>query len=306
MKILVLGGNGFIGSHVVEALAKNGHEVRVLSRTQGGGPPSERTFEHVLGDYRDPLCLGRALEGVDLVFHCISSTVPATSNVAPVEDIESNLVATVRLIELMLARGVDRIVFISSGGTVYGRTSVGVIPESHPLRPVCSYGIVKVAIEQYLEMFQARGLRPTILRPSNPYGERQGNVGLQGVVGTFLAKALKGEPVTIWGDGSVVRDYVYVCDLARACLIAAEAGVCGVFNIGSGEGRSVKEVLGCVQTVTGSELQVDYRDARSFDVARAVLDISKAQSSLGWRPTVSFEQGVENHWQWLREASKNG
>jgi UDP-glucose 4-epimerase len=204
----------------------------------------------------------------------------------------------------MLDKDMQRIVYLSSGGTVYGRPTMDPIPERHPLNPVCSYGIVKVAIENYLYMFQElQGLKPIVLRASNPYGERQGHQGVQGVIGTFLYKAHSNERIEIWGDGSVVRDFIYVGDLGQMCLKAIENEVCGVFNVGSGIGHSINEVLAYVQTVSNRPLQIDYKPARGFDVARVVLDTSRATSTFNWIPQINLQDGISKTWAWLSESS---
>ena len=306
MKVLVLGGNGFIGSHVVDALLHAGHKVRVFDRSEDRYRGRLKGVEYMQGSFQDNFLIAEALTDIDVVFHGISTTVPATSNLDPAGDVYSNLIATLKLLKSMLDKGMQRIVYLSSGGTVYGRPTMDPIPESHPLNPVCSYGIVKVAIENYLYMFQElQGLKPIVLRASNPYGERQGHQGVQGVIGTFLYKAHSNERIEIWGDGSVVRDFIYVGDLGQMCLKAIENEVCGVFNVGSGIGHSINEVLAYVQAVSNRPLQIDYKPARGFDVARVVLDISRATSTFNWIPQLSLQDGISKTWAWLSESSKH-
>lgn len=299
-RVLLLGGNGFIGSHVLDALLEAGHSVRVFDRSEDKYRGRLPSVEYVLGSFDDTLMLSEALTDIDVVFHGISTTVPSTSNLDPVGDIQSNLVSTVRLLKAMLDKKVERIVYLSSGGTVYGQTDVDSIPESHPLNPVCSYGIVKVAIENYLFMYQQLyGLKPIVLRPSNPYGERQGRLGVQGVIGTFLNKIARKESIEIWGDGSIVRDFIYVEDLAQLCLKAIESQITGVFNVGGGRGYSINEVFECLASVTGTDMQPQYKPARNYDVQKAVLDISKAETMFGWKPQTSLVQGVTRTVAWL-------
>jgi UDP-glucose 4-epimerase len=186
------------------------------SRSRPGEiPTSAQRVDFRKGSLDDRFTIDEALLDVDVVYHLVSTTVPGTSNHNPVADIESNLIPTVKLLELMAARGVSRIVFISSGGTVYGPSEQHAIEEAHQLEPLCSYGIVKVAIEKYLLMHQRlHGLKPIILRLANAYGPRQWVGGGQGIIGTLLLAAKQRQPVQIWGDGGVVRDYVYVEDSA--------------------------------------------------------------------------------------------
>ncbi|HEY1139206.1 MAG TPA: NAD-dependent epimerase/dehydratase family protein, partial [Lysobacter sp.] len=206
----MIGGNGFLGSSVVEGLLADGHRVRVLDRSPARPDVDWGRVDYRIGGLDDRATLQAVLEGVDCVYHLASSTVPGTSNQDPAFDVGSNLVGALNLIAEMADAGVRRIVFFSSGGTVYGNPERIPVDEAHPLRPISSYGVVKVAIENYLSMYQRLGqLDPLILRPSNPYGPRQSTSGIQGAVAAFLGRALNGEGVQIWGDGEVVRDYIY-------------------------------------------------------------------------------------------------
>jgi UDP-glucose 4-epimerase len=306
MNILVLGGNGFIGSHVVDTLIGAGHSVRVFDRSPESWREPIDGVRYFLGDFDDRPLIGEALQGVDLVVHLISTTVPSTSNLDPVADIQSNLVRSVQLLQLMSAAGVKRIIYFSSGGTVYGVPEVLPILESAALNPICSYGVVKVAIEKYLLMFDhLYGFRSLILRPSNPYGVRQGHVGVQGAVATFMQKVLARERISIWGDGFVRRDYVEVTDIAQFCRIAIEKDATGVFNLGSGVGLSLRELIGMIEQVIGVKAQVDYQPARRFDVPEVVLDISRAKSEIGWNPQVRMLDGLHRYYDWLRSQSRD-
>ena len=169
MKILVLGGNGFLGSHIVEELLSHNHDVRVFDRSVNKAHLPFPNVYYYWGDFSDSLLIAEALESVDLVIHCISTTMPSTSNRNPTLDIQQNLITTVNLLESMTRAGVKRLIYLSSGGTVYGSPKQLPVNEDHALNPICSYGVVKVAIENYIGMFKALyGLKPIILRPSNP------------------------------------------------------------------------------------------------------------------------------------------
>lgn len=303
MKVAVLGGTGFIGSHVVEKLVSGGHAVSVLSRGRlqpAYGLP--RQAEVWTGDITDVAALSEFIEGADVVVHCVSSTVPSTSSLDPVGDVERNLIPMIRLLKLMEKKGMRRIVYFSSGGTVYGNPAddTHAFSERDTLLPLSSYGIVKAAIEHHLRMGQAHGkLDPIILRASNPYGPGQGHSGVQGLVGTMLDKIRKKETLKIWGDGGAIRDYVYAADLASLTLAAVESDRTGVFNAGSGIGYSVNEVLHAVRSLTGAELPVEHLPARGFDVKRVVLDMQKAQDAFGWKPTTTLNDGIAQTWAWL-------
>ncbi len=302
MNILVAGGTGFIGSHVCDRLLERGHRVRVLSRKPEQFRAPHPQIDYFLGDLADGFLLSEAMSGMDCLVHLVSSTVPGTSNLDPVADIQSNLAGTVRILELMRKAGPKRIVFLSSGGTVYGEPTQLPVPEEEALHPLCSYGVVKVAIEHYLGMYAALyGLESVVLRASNPFGPRQGRVGVQGLVGSFLCRIQAGEPLTVWGDGEVIRDYFYVSDLAELCALAAESSITGVFNAGSGEGTSINRMIELMRSVTQQDPEVIYETQRQFDVQATYLDISKARKAFDWRPRVDLATGIERHWSWLQE-----
>ena len=185
---------------------RRGHGVRVFDRQAERFRAPLARVDYRFGDFSDRMALAEAMTGVDAVFHLVSTTFPGTADLDPKTDVRDNLIGTLHLIETMLSLNVNRLLFLSSGGTVYGIPDQVPIPETHPLRPVSSYGIVKAAIEHYLEAYRrSRGLSPVIIRASNPYGPRQGHSGVQGVISTFLSRIAAGEAIEIWGDGTVVQ-----------------------------------------------------------------------------------------------------
>lgn len=304
MRALVLGGCGFIGSHVVDALIAGGHQVAVMDRSPLREDCDWPQVRHFQGDLSQSAVIADALAGIDVVYHLVSTTFPSTSNLDPIADIEGNLIATVRLLDLMREAGCRRIVYFSSGGTVYGEPEIVPVHESHPLHPICSYGVVKVAIENYLFMYDhLYGLQPIVLRASNPYGPRQGKTGLQGLIGTMFNRLQHDQQLTVWGDGETVRDYIYVRDLARlALLVGEDCTHTGVFNAGSGQGYSVNQLLALMPGVTGAELLVDRQPARSFDVHKIVLAIEAAYTTFGWKPATSIEDGLKATWNYMSQA----
>lgn len=306
MNVLVLGGNGFIGSHIVDELLNAGHSVRVFDRFPEKYRPPLLGVDYRTGQFGDAFSMAEALQGIEIVYHLISTTVPGTSNLNPVADINDNLVATVVLLDQMVKMGVKRIVYLSSGGTVYGKPRMVPIPEDHPLNPICSYGVVKVAIENYLKMYQELyGLRPTIIRPSNPFGPRQGHDGVQGVIATFIAKIFHEHPIKVWGDGSIIRDYMTVSDLARLCITVCNDNFIGIFNVGSGTGVSITNLIEQLKDVTCRQPEVVYESGRNFDIKEMVLDIVHTNSVTGWRPTASFAEGLQQHWNWYSSLHQN-
>lgn len=305
MRVLVLGGNGFIGSHVVDHLLAQGYLVRVLDRGVEKFRAPLTQVDYRLYSFDDVPALAEALEGIDVVYHLISTTVPSTSNKDPVYDAESNLIGTIKLLNLIRDSNVSRIVYLSSGGTVYGIPDCSPISESHLLRPICSYGVVKVAIENYLHMYHhLYGLEYAVLRVSNPYGERQGHAGVQGVIGTFMGKILNGEQIEIWGDGGIVRDFIYIADLADLCVKVGGSHKVGVFNAGSGQGSSIQKIVATLSTVTEQSIRSRYSIGRSYDVPEVILDIDKAKRQFKWNPDISLLEGMIKTWGWLRTQAK--
>lgn len=301
MRFLVLGGRGFIGSHVVDQLVLAGHGVRIVTRRPEAARCPVPGVEYVLGDCRDARLLAASLNGIDGVLHMFSATTPGSGNLDPTYDVEQNLLSALTLLDEMGRAGVRRLVYLSSGGAVYGHPESIPIPESHPLRPIGSYGIVKVAVESYIGLFaRDRGLLPAIIRPSNAYGERQGRNCAHGVVSVLMRRALAGGEFQVWGDGSLVRDYLHVGDLARLCRLAAESSMVGTFNAGSGLGTSLQTLIDRVMKVSGRSFPVHYSDARSFDVPENVLDIASAADAFGWEPGISLDDGLRRTWDWHR------
>jgi UDP-glucose 4-epimerase len=305
MKCLILGGGGFLGSHLCDALLEAGHAVRIFERPNlkhfRAFKEGERV-EWVEGDFLNDEAVSAAVAGCDIVFHLVSTTLPSTSNDNPAYDVRTNVVGTIHLLDVACRYRIKKVIFASSGGTVYGIPKNVPVSESHPTDPTSSYGICKLANEKYLQLYHVlRGLDYCVLRLSNPFGERQRVTVAQGAVSVFLHKAICGEPIEIWGDGSVVRDYFHVSNAVTAFLKAIDhSGPARVFNIGAGVGRSLNQVLSSIEAVVGRRVERIYMPSRPFDVPVNVLDISSAQEFLGWQPHVSFEEGLARTMVWMK------
>ena len=303
-KVLVLGGGGFIGSNLCAGLLAAGHKVRIFEhpRVQSQCDPQVlKQVECLEGDFTNPAEVDSALKGCEVVYHLVSTTLPKNSNENPAYDVESNLVATIRMLESACRNGLRKVVYVSSGGTVYGIPQQLPIPESHPTEPIVSYGITKLAIEKYLHLFfTLHGLDYCVLRLANPYGQRQRVASSQGAVAVFLHKAMRDEPIEIWGDGSVTRDYIYISDVVSAMLRAMDySGTHHVFNIGSGIGLSLNELLEQIECAMSRPVRRTYLPGRRFDVPINVLRIDRAQESLCWQPRIMIADGIRKTLAWL-------
>jgi len=299
----VLGGGGFIGSAITDQLLEEGHRVKVLVRSNR--PPyrpfsPKEPIQWISGDFANEKQLKKVMNESDVVFHLIGTTLPKSSNEHMVYDIESNLIGSLRLLQVARAVGVRRVIFISSGGTVYGRPNHLPIDEAHPTNPIVSYGITKLAIEKYILMYvQLYDLQAIILRVSNPYGERQRIETAQGAVGVFLKRALAGEPIEIWGDGTTTRDYIHVRDVATAFTKALiYEGPHRVFNVSTSIGTSLNDLVKLIQETVGRPVQVKYRDSRVFDVPANVLDNSLIKQEFGWSPQIDLRKGITKTIEW--------
>lgn len=305
MKILVFGGGGFIGSTIADRLLAEDHALRIFERPRVQPYRKFKTTEAVewrTGDLSSTHDVSDAVQGVDAVLHLVSTTLPKNSNDDPIYDVQSNVVASLHILNAMVAHQVRNIVFISSGGTVYGNPLYLPIDEKHPTNPVVSYGITKLAIEKYLQMYgHLHGIKAITLRVANPYGERQRVETAQGAVGVFLHNALKGIPIQIWGDGSVTRDYIHVSDVAEAFVQALHyTGVHRVFNVGSGVGTSLNTLIGELEAVLEQTIERRYLPARPFDVPVSVLCNNLARTELNWSPAVSMPGGIARTAEWMR------
>ena len=301
MNVLVLGGNGFIGSHLVDKLLLKGHAVRVFDKNEEHYRKPLPDVDYHLGEFGNRGLLSNALNGIDIVVHLISTTLPKTSNDDPVFDVQSNVIETLFLLEQCVTNNIKKIIFASSGGTVYGIPQYLPVPEENQTDPICSYGICKLTIEKYLNLFkQLHGLDFTIIRPSNPFGSRQNPFGIQGVIPVFLGKIVRNEPIQIWGTGDIVRDFVYVEDLAEALFNAIIYNTTSkVFNIGSGVGASLNDLIEIMRIVTERDFSVVYSNSRSYDVLQIYLDISRAKKELAWVPHTSLEKGIKYTWDFI-------
>jgi UDP-glucose 4-epimerase len=304
-RCLVVGGNGFLGSHLVDTLVSSGHDVSVFDRFRGGALTYESTgVRQIVGDFLNRTDLEAAVQGIDLVFHFLSATTPATAESDPTLDIRTNVVQSVELFRACAAAGVERIFFASTGGAIYGNQGLSRYSEEMPANPVSPYGIGKLTIEHYLEYFRATtGIEYTILRISNPYGPRQRKGRKQGLIPIALGKILAGEPVVVFGDGSMVRDYIYVGDLvAMVEKLSHGQNLHDIYNLGSGEGLSVKNVLSTLREVTGRDFHVENVTKPKTFVDSVVLDTGRYRSEFAPGFALTLDEGVRRTWHAMQDS----
>ena len=307
-EILILGGCGFIGSALAAKLRTEGFDVTLLDPL----PPRDSTFRDrwIPGRIEDVPPTEKVLRPGMTVVHRAWASLPEPSNRDPYGDVASNLLPSLRWLEGCVEAGVARVIFMSSGGTVYGIPRSRPISEEHPTDPICSYGIAKLAVEKYLALFRRlHDLPYIVLRASNVYGPGKDPFGRQGAINVFLGNVERGEPIRIWGDGRVVRDYIYIEDLLALfvrCIDTRTGDETPVFNAGSGEGHSLRDILDRIRTVTGTDPKVEWTAGRKVDVPANVLDIRKARERFDWTPEVPLDEGIRRTWDWIRSLPSPG
>ncbi|MGH2651722.1 MAG: NAD-dependent epimerase/dehydratase family protein, partial [Actinomycetota bacterium] len=296
MKILVTGGAGFIGSHLVDALVRENHDVVVVDDLSMGRRvqvhPDAR-FHHMDIRRREALEEVFRVERPEMVNHHAAQGNLRRSMAEPSFDASVNILGSLNLLELSLAYGVRRFIYSSSGGAIYGEPDELPVDETHPIRPLSAYGVSKYAVEQYLGLFGSR-LDHAILRYANVYGPRQNPWGEAGVVAIFSRQMLSGQRPTIFGDGTKTRDYVHVDDIVRANLLAmAERTAAGrAFNLGAGRETTDRTIFDLVRSAVGATVEPILAEKRPGEIDRICLDSSRAKADLGWEPAIPLEEGI--------------
>lgn len=294
--VLLIGG-GFIGAALARQLGAIDRPLHVLTRR-----PASADFPPLYwhrGDLQDRELLARLLPDCKTVVHLASETTPGSSARHPTLE-AGNLLPTLGLLEVLQDFPDIHLIYFSSGGTLYGNPAVLPVAEDAPFAPLSFHGAGKAAQEMYLQAFRAQGRSVTILRPANAYGPGQQLKNGFGLVRTMLEHIRRNTVLEVWGDGTAVRDYVYVDDVAAACVrFVDQPGDNGSYNVGSGSGHSISELIRCVNAVCSRELQVAYRPARRSDVAQVVLDISQLRAT-GWQPRIDLAEGLRRTWAWLQ------
>ena len=306
MKILVTGGAGFIGSHVVDAFVAAGHDVLVVDDLSSGKRENlnpKATFHQL--DVQD-LKIGELIRDErPAVLNLHAAQMDVRRSVAdPLFDARVNVLGTINLLEAARKANVRRVLFVSSGGAVYGEQERFPAPETHPTNPVSPYGVSKRAGELYAFFYQAEYQLPFVaLRYANVYGPRQDPHGEAGVVAIFSGRMLRGEPITVNGDGKQTRDYVYVGDVARANVLALESTCTGPVNIGTGVETDVNTLARLLLDAAASRSEVRHGPAKQGEQRRSVVDARRAADVLGWRPEVSLADGLRRTVDFFRQRA---
>ncbi|WP_270337800.1 NAD-dependent epimerase/dehydratase family protein [Streptococcus infantarius] len=300
MNIIILGAAGFIGKNLARNLVEEkGVNLTLVDKCKS-------YFDDLSDLKKDNIQIKESsldnstnfddlLKNQDIVYHLVSTVVPATSNQHITSDIETNVLFSSKLFDSCIKNKIKRVIFISSGGTVYGKEGTSPLSEDTPTHPISSYGVQKITIENLLYLYNYMyGLDYRIVRLANPYGPFQRPNGILGAVTTFTYKALKDEVITVYGDGSVVRDYIYIDDAVEGILKIANTSLNEkIFNLGSGSGTSLMEVLNIIKKVTGKELRVEFKEGRQADVPINYLDMSRYERIFGKKQMISLEEGIQ-------------
>ncbi len=309
MKILLLGGAGFIGSNLCNHLSLT-HEIIVYDRPGAffGNIEKSKSVHFFEGDFFNSSSLEFVFEKfkIEIVIHLISTTNPQECLSSIISDVDINLINTIKLIDIMINHNVNKIIYFSSGGTVYGNNGESINSESSLTYPINSYGWLKLTIENYIRMqsFQ-KNLNYLIVRPSNPYGPFQNIWGKQGLVGVMLGKLVTNMPIEIWGDGSIIRDYIYIDDLCKIVEEFINKNVWNdTFNIGSSKGLSINEIVELIKRISNSDLEVMYKKGRKTDFPVNILCMKKTLKVIGSFSITSAEEGILKTWVWVKNIIK--
>jgi len=302
-KSLLIGGCGFIGSHLARKLIASGRSITVLGRNKPSYENKVAGATYIVGDFADTALMTDLVGEHHEVIHLAYATVPNTSFDNPLADLDQNLHPAVQLFEMVARKGV-RLMLVSSGGTVYGEAQSRLIAEDHPTQPISPYGVTKLTLEKYAFLYAiTKGLDVVCVRPGNPFGEGQKPFSGQGFISTAMAVAMQGKPITIYGKQGAVRDYIYIGDVVDGMVTVLESGQGNeAYNIGSGVGRSNLEVVQSMAPLlaeSGFDIHVCDAPSRPFDVQCNILDCRKLRG-LGWEPKTEFDVGLKHMFAWLR------
>jgi len=292
-RIVITGANGFFGRYIVMRLFSIGYKKIVGIFRRKDVPIELQNISMVHASFGDVDALRDTLQENDIVIHCACSAFPSDSECCTEKDVEENVIGCLKLLRICKEKQVRKFIFLSSGGTIYGDCGNSAAVETQPVNPMNSHGVMKLAIEYYLRVNQRiYGLPYVILRVGNAYGNESLEDRSQGFIDAALRAIVLGRPVDVWGDGTIVRDYVFIEDIADAVAKSLGNVVNETFNIGSGKGFSILEALAAIEQATNKAPEVTFSPGRPFDLNRNVLDIGRAESLLSWKPSTTLVEGI--------------
>ena len=297
LKILIIGGTGFLGSQLVTKLHEKGHQIRVLSRGGAKKNVTHKEIEYIKADVSNAQILSRAIDEIDYVYYFASTTNPKRSEDDLIFDLSSNLIPVINVLHQCVNKKVKKFIFCSSGGTVYGDQGKSPISETSSCDPVSSYGLVKLTIENYIKYFNYKyDLRYEILRLSNPYGANQFTDGTFGIIPTYIDSVTNNKIVNIYGDGKIVRDYIHIDDFICLNLkLLTTTKKNNILNVGTGIGTSINQLIRKIELHSGKKAKVRYLPKRKFDVSINYLDIKKVKEVYGWQPKIFLDDGLKSY-----------
>ena len=299
-RIVITGASGFIGTNLVKKLLKNGYKnIVAIDKNKF----SDNSVKTAIGNFNDSALLNKVIRKNDIVIHLACSTVPALSESDKEKDIKENVFGTLKLLKISTNKKINKFIFFSSGGTVYGDKNYPVSEEAET-SPINSHGSMKLMIENDIKIFNRQhGLNYVIIRPSNPYGREKSNKKNQGVIDIFLKKIINNETLEIWGDGKIIRDYIYIDDLTDLVAKTIESAVSNeILNAGSGQGTSINDIIKIIGKITNKKIKVKYLSARNFDTPYNVLDVRKAKTILNWEPSTKLGDGIRKIYDKLKNV----
>lgn len=296
--LLLLGGNGFIGRALAQKYIQLGYEVHIVSRRKTLGHSRIHLYEASLDNAK---LLGQLIPQCDLVIHTASTCTPAASASNPSREGEENLLPLLRLLEILSKHPPRQFIYLSSGGTVYGNSTMLPISEDAALLPISYHGAAKASAEHFLHAYAHSVFPVTILRPSNIYGPGQEGPAGFGIIRTILQHIKSGVPMDIWGDGKTLRDYLYIDDFVKAITQIQQRNCTGTFNVGMGVGYSVDELINLSEDITGRKLAIIHKQARAMDVKEIVLDYGRLKNATSWVPNIDLSTGITRTWEWLKQ-----
>lgn len=304
-EVLLIGGMGYVGRQLQEPLLKAGYRVHVIDRKA----PEQKENKNI--EFHECLLSNESilrdmLHRCATVFYLASDSVPTTTMRTPSVEGEMNLLPFLNFLKVFQDYGQTHLVYVSSGGTIYGNPDVIPVNELSPVAPISYHGAGKAAIEAFLNACNSQcDNRITILRPSNLYGPCQPYVRGFGIIRSMMEKLRRDEAIEIWGDGEIIRDYLYVEDFIAACLVCMQLEKqqkqCRIFNVSSGQGLSINQLCDAIQEVTKQRLERRYQSGRAIDVRSVILDYSRIKNELGWQPIVGIKEGLKRTWEWVQK-----